>query len=72
MLTLHEASLMLDVSGARVRSLITSGHLIGACRFRESGHETIRVPRPEVERLARDGWPGRKGRRKAGRFDGPE
>ena len=59
-LTIHEAAVVLGVSGSRVRGLIGEGLLPEHGRLRTGGAETILLRREEVERLARDGWPGRR------------
>ena len=61
-LTIHEAALLLGVSGSRVRSLIADGHLAQHARLRAGGADMIILRREEVERLAREGWPGRRPR----------
>jgi hypothetical protein len=53
-----DAAAILGVSSERVRQMIRSGLL------NQAGHvgPTIVLRRSDVERLSRDGWPGRRSR----------
>jgi excisionase family DNA binding protein len=65
-LTPPEAAKVIGVSERRVQQLIAEGRVQGAGRY---GNTTL-IPRPEVERLAREGWPGRRRRRDQGSDEG--
>jgi excisionase family DNA binding protein len=54
--TVTEAATLLHLSTRRVQQLIASGFLE---RVGQAGH-VILLQRADVERLAREGWPGRK------------
>jgi excisionase family DNA binding protein len=60
LLTVAQAAERIGVSGRRVRQFVADGTL------REAGRAgtAILLHRSEVERLAKEGWPGRRPRRR--------
>jgi hypothetical protein len=56
LLSAAQAGEILGISRRRVAQLAAEGYLRGATTI----SRTLVIPRAEVERLAREGWPGRR------------